>query len=83
MSQVHICGRFHCEEGLGIPEHLPSYAPTRTGATGTGSGGLRAVTVVCVEQGEAAALGPAGLVRLADFVVVTSPAAQLPLSHPV
>jgi len=24
---VHLCGRFHCEEGLGIPEHLARYAP--------------------------------------------------------
>jgi uncharacterized iron-regulated protein len=75
---VHVCGKFHCEHGLGIPEHLAAYAPD-----------ARVLVVVftpsdklSVTAEEAAA---AGLVGAADFVVLTD--AKLPRSfdveHPV
>jgi hypothetical protein len=75
---VHVCGKFHCEHGLGIPEHLAAYAPD-----------AKVLVVVftpadklSVTAEEAAA---AGLVGAADFVVLTD--AKLPRSfeveHPV
>lgn len=75
---VHVCGKFHCENRLGIPEHLAAYAP-----------GAKVLVVVfvpaeklAVTAEEAAA---AGLVGAGDFVVLTD--AKLPRSfvveHPV
>lgn len=75
---VHVCGKFHCEDRLGIPEHLAAYAP-----------GAKVLVVVfvpaeklAVTAEEAAA---AGLVGAGDFVVLTD--AKLPRSfvveHPV
>lgn len=65
---MHVCGRFHCEDRLGIPEHLSRYAPT--------------ARVVCV-MSIAARDGAVELSReefmreihrdgLADFVCVTA-----------
>jgi uncharacterized iron-regulated protein len=75
---VHVCGKFHCEDRLGIPEHLAAYAPE-----------AKVVVVVftpadnlAVTAEEAAA---SGLVGCADFVVLTD--SRLPRSftveHPV
>lgn len=75
---VHVCGKFHCEDRLGITEHLAAYAPN-----------AKVLVVVfvpaenlAVTAEEAAA---AGLVGAGDFVVLTD--AKLPRSfvaeHPV
>jgi uncharacterized iron-regulated protein len=75
---VHVCGKFHCEDRLGIPEHLATYTPE-----------AKVLVVVftpaekmTVTAEEAAA---AGLVGCADFVVLTD--SRLPRSftveHPV
>uniref|UniRef100_A0A383VZU2 Haem-binding uptake Tiki superfamily ChaN domain-containing protein n=1 Tax=Tetradesmus obliquus TaxID=3088 RepID=A0A383VZU2_TETOB len=75
---VHVCGKFHAEHHLGIPEHLQLYAP-----------GARVVVVTFVPADsmtmEQQQLEAAGLLGSADFVVLTD--GRLPRSfasvHPV
>lgn len=68
---IHVCGKFHCEQGLGIPEHLDQYAP-----------GTRLLCVVFVPSKSmvltAEEFQQSGLLGLADYVVLTD--AQLPRS---
>jgi hypothetical protein len=75
---VHVCGKFHCEHRLGIPEHLAAYAPEAK------------VLVVVFTPADSLAVSPeeaaaAGLVGAADFVVLTD--SKVPRSfivgHPV
>ena len=67
---LHLCGRFHCEHGLGIPEHLSA----------TAKQGMR--LVVCLSSEEAFGDDAMGdeeiasqdfLKGIADFVVLTEP----------
>jgi hypothetical protein len=75
---VHVCGKFHCEDRLGIPEHLAAYAPDAK---------VLIVVFVPAEQLEVTAeeAAAAGLVGAGDFVVLTD--ARLPRSfvveHPI
>jgi hypothetical protein len=75
---VHVCGKFHCEHRLGIPEHLAAYAPDAK------------VLVVVFTPADALAVSPqeaaaAGLVGAADFVVLTDSKVprSLVVGHPV
>lgn len=59
---LHVCGKFHCERRLGIPERLPS--------------SLRTALVVCVPWSEGGLMSAATFRRLhlhelGDFVVLT------------
>jgi len=71
---IHVCGKFHCEDRLGIPEHLAAYAP-----------GAKVLVVVFTPHDnmdmtpEDARL--AGLLGSADFVVLTD--SSLPRSFTV
>jgi hypothetical protein len=75
---VHVCGKFHAEHCLGIPEHLQLYVP-----------GVRVLTVTFVPSDgmamDAQQFAAAGLSGSADFVVLTD--GSLPRSfasvHPV
>ena len=75
---VHVCGKFHAEHHLGIPEHLALYAPSAR------------VLVVTFVPADSMAMDrqqfeAAGLLGSADFVVLTD--GRLPRSfasvHPV
>ena len=70
---LHLCGRFHCEHWLGIPEHLGHYLPT--GGLSKGSTRL----VVCISSEGAfgeSSLSDADIISggylngIADFVVL-------------
>jgi hypothetical protein len=71
---VHVCGKFHCEDRLGIPEHLAAYAP-----------GARVLVVVFSPADSMEAPRDGAVVGSADFVVLTD--SKLPRSfeveHPV
>lgn len=76
---VHVCGKFHCEDRLGIPEHLATYAPDAKVLVVVFQPHDMS-TAVSAEEAKAA-----GLVGAADFVVLTD--SRLPRSfvveHPV
>jgi Haem-binding uptake, Tiki superfamily, ChaN len=55
---MHVCGRFHIEGGLGIPEHLARYAPAARVATAVSV----PVADVAAAVAAAAACGGAGAV---------------------
>ena len=66
---VHVCGSFHCEHNLGIPEHLARFQPN-----------LRIMTVVCSQEQEFQAFNEDRHGGLGDFVILTD--AGIPPSYP-
>ena len=68
-SQVlHICGSFHCERSLGIPEHLTRYRP-----------GTSLAVITIQASGSFPDFDLGKMKRQGDFVVVTD--AALPRSY--
>jgi hypothetical protein len=68
---IHVCGKFHCEGRLGIPEHLQHYSSM--GAAGASP--PRVMVVVFSPEGQVQLsqqeLSSRGLLGAGDFVVVT------------
>jgi hypothetical protein len=83
---LHVCGKFHCEGGLGIPEHLHRYQREVEAAPGASlSPAPRVVTVVMFPES-----GHHTFVRdrhqgLADYVVLTDEAVppSFQVNHPI
>jgi len=70
---VHVCGKFHCEHHLGIPEHLKRYSPN-----------LNVLVAVCAGEAELSRMQESQVSMMGHFVSVSAPVPpSFQVTHPV
>ena len=69
---LHICGKFHCENNLGIPEHLARYSPD-----------AKVLIAVCAGEDELSQMHESQVAAMADFVAISTGEKSFDITHPL